>query len=201
MTREDWLQQLTTRIGVQIFEPAGYPLPPHLRVSVGFPSRGGTALANRKIGECWHADTSEDECFEIFISPVLGTPLQAAETLVHELVHAVLPADVRHGREFRRLARTLGLEGKPTATYASAELAAVLEALYPGDYPHAELKPRIPVRKQSTRMRKAMCAECGYTVRVARQWLTVGIPQCPVHGAPLAVEPEPAVPALAGSVA
>lgn len=201
MTREEWLNDLARAIGRTIFEPAGYPLPNALRVSVGFPSRGGTAVSNRRVGECWHADTSGDQSFEVFISPVLGTALQAAETLVHELIHAVLPADVRHGAEFRRLARTLGLQGKPTATYAGMELAAQLEGLYAEPYPHAELTPRIPIRKQSTRMHKAMCAECGYTVRVARQWLTIGIPQCPVHGAPLAVEPEPAVPALAGSVA
>lgn len=35
-------------------------------------------------------------------------------------------------------------------------------------------------KKQSTRMIKASCPECGYTVRVTRKWLdTAGAPICP----------------------
>lgn len=38
-------------------------------------------------------------------------------------------------------------------------------------------------KKQSTRLVKAACGECGYTVRVTRRWLEVGAPHCPLHGA------------------
>lgn len=43
--------------------------------------------------------------------------------------------------------------------------------------------------KQSTRLLKACCADCGYTVRVTSKWLEIGPPHCPVHGA-MAVDGE-----------
>lgn len=36
--------------------------------------------------------------------------------------------------------------------------------------------------KQSTRLKKCECGECGYTVRVTQKWLDVGAPHCPEHG-------------------
>lgn len=38
-------------------------------------------------------------------------------------------------------------------------------------------------KTQTTRLRKACCEECGYTVRVTAKWLEVGLPHCPAHGA------------------
>jgi len=38
-------------------------------------------------------------------------------------------------------------------------------------------------KTQTTRMRKCVCAECGYTVRTTMKWLLVGVPHCPLHGA------------------
>jgi hypothetical protein len=43
--------------------------------------------------------------------------------------------------------------------------------------------------KQTTRLLKAACSECGYTVRVTQKWLEVGPPHCPKHGA-MAAEKE-----------
>jgi len=40
--------------------------------------------------------------------------------------------------------------------------------------------------KQTTRMHKAVCETCGYTVRVATSWLALGAPHCPTHGAMIA---------------
>lgn len=37
--------------------------------------------------------------------------------------------------------------------------------------------------KQTTRLKKCECQECGYTVRVTQKWLEVGPPHCPEHGA------------------
>ena len=36
--------------------------------------------------------------------------------------------------------------------------------------------------KQSTRLKKCECQECGYTVRVTQKWLDIGAPHCPEHG-------------------
>jgi hypothetical protein len=32
---------------------------------------------------------------------------------------------------------------------------------------------------QTTRLRKVSCPECGYTIRMARSWMSVGLPSCP----------------------
>lgn len=39
----------------------------------------------------------------------------------------------------------------------------------------------------TTRMRKVACPVCGYTVRMARKWIAVGMPTCPC-GATMAPE-------------
>lgn len=38
-------------------------------------------------------------------------------------------------------------------------------------------------KKQTTRLKKAECSQCGYTVRLTQKWLEVGPPGCPLHGA------------------
>lgn len=183
MTREEWLHDLKDRLAVALFEPKGYPLPEQMRISVGWPSRGGTSTTKPTVGQCWYSEDSGDHTFEIFISPTIGEGLRAGDILVHELCHAILPRGVKHGRLFVRLARTMGLEGKPTETTAGEALRALLEMLTDeiGPYPHAELRPMTPIKKQTTRMHKAQCPECGYMVRAAKQWLDVAVPKCPVH--------------------
>lgn len=190
MNREQWLNELAARLDTALFTPAGSPLPTNLRISVGFPSTRATSPTKRRIGECWYSDASADLQFEIFISPTIGDGLRAGDVLVHELCHAVLPKGTKHNRTFAKLARRMGLEGKPTATTASEELAATLHTLIAdlGEYPHAELHPMCDRKKQKSRMLKAACAECGYTVRLSRQWLDIAVPVCPVHGGEMAYE-------------
>lgn len=36
--------------------------------------------------------------------------------------------------------------------------------------------------KQSTRLIKAACGDCGYTIRVTQKWLEQGNPGCPCGG-------------------
>ena len=54
-----------------------------------------------------------------------------------------------------------------------------------GDQGEEERASSAP-KKQTTRLHKAECAECGYTVRVTAKWLEVGPPHCPMHGAMVA---------------
>jgi hypothetical protein len=193
VNREQWLTQLAGMLDAALFTPAGHPLPPNLRISVGFPSRGGLSRSKPHVGECFYQDESAAGVFEIFISPVLGDGMIAAATLVHELCHALLPEGTGHKRPFAKLAHKMGLEGKATATIASAELIAKLEPLIAelGDYPHAELHPVVKQKKQTTRMLKTMCEHCGYVARVSKAWLAKGAPVCPTHGLPMiAEEPE-----------
>ena len=85
-----------------------------------------------------------------------------------------------HGPKFRKLALALGLTGKMTATEAGPELEAKLKKIYKklGEYPHAKLDFS-NVKKAGTRMIKAACPTCGYTVRLSRKWIEVATPRCP----------------------
>ena len=96
------------------------PLPAQLRIAIGFTSSG---RRSRNIGECWDNQCSEDRHFEIFIRPDLSEskdlmPMQIAAVLGHELVHAAVGVAAGHGKEFRRVARGIGLVGPMTATSA-----------------------------------------------------------------------------------
>src|ERR1700745_699375 len=87
------------------------PLPPQLRIAIGFTSSG---RRSKNIGECWDNQCSEDRHFEIFIRLDLSEskdllPMQVAAILGHELVHAAVGVTAGHRKEFRRGARGIGV--------------------------------------------------------------------------------------------
>jgi hypothetical protein len=51
-----------------------------------------------------------------------------------------------------------------------------------GDYPHARLNVSADRKVQSTRMLKAVCPSCGYTIRLTKTWADQGLPTCPNDG-------------------
>lgn len=184
-TREAWLMEAVKLLRNGLFKP--HAEIPEVRVSVGFPGGGS---ARKRIGEYWHATAISDGVPQIFISPVLGDPIQALDVLVHELVHACTPG-AGHGPAFRKLALALGLEGKMRSTVAGPELRERLNALFVelGPFPHAGIS-LADRKKQTTRLLKAECG-CGYTVRVTAKWIEeVGPPICPCNHEPMAVNRE-----------
>jgi len=180
-TRESWLQNF-----VAFWQPhsekLGYPLP-EVRVSCGFPSRGGLSTKKRTLGQCWSWEASTSGVHEIFISPLIDDPIEALAVLVHELGHAAVGVKEKHGKTFGAYCKAAGLIGKPASTSASPELEhflrANLEAL--GEYPHHKLDPS-KIEKETKaaagRFLKAECPECKYTIRTTAKWLKVGLPQC-----------------------
>ena len=56
-----------------------------------------------------------------------------------------------------------------------------------GDYPHAPLGVA-DTRTQSTRMLKAFCPECSYTVRLTSKWAAMGLPSCPIDNTVFTLE-------------
>lgn len=185
MTREDWLMRLADAVRPW-FEDFDHTIPP-VRISIGFPSTGRNS---KRIGECWHSDASADHHSEIFIHPAMSDPMRIAGVVVHELCHAVLGPEAKHGPVFRKLATALGLEGKMTATTESDafkhRIAPILDEL--GPYPGATLNALASGRKkQSTRLIKCECPQCGYTVRTTNKWLDLAVPVCPVDESEMAV--------------
>ncbi len=165
MNREQWLNECIQKLRPE-FEQLAHPLPEKIRASCSWPSKSGLANKKRRIGEAWSSKNSADQSCEVFISPVLKDPIEVSATLVHELVHCAVGVEEGHKGKFPRLAKAVGLEGKMTATTASAELT------------HSNA-----AKKQGCRLLKVVC-ECGCVVRMTRKWLDeVGPPTCGCGGA------------------
>lgn len=180
-TREEWLQDLAENVRPW-FADLGVTVPP-VRIGVGFTSKGARSA---RIGECWSPEAVSDGVPEVYMHPRLGTAEEVAHVLVHELIHAGVGNQAKHGPKFRKVAVALGLGGRMTATVPTPalteRLAPVLAKL--GPYPHAALKGggggTSTGPKQTTRMLKAECPDCGYLVRTTQKWIDVATPRCPV---------------------
>jgi hypothetical protein len=178
-TREEWLLRLANAMRPS-FELIGHPVPDQLRVTCGWPSKGGRAPRHQRMGECWSPEASADQTVEIFISPCLGDKLQVAEVLVHEMIHAA--GAPGHRGKFPKIAKALGLRKPWRATRATEELKARLNALITkiGPYPHATLDASMtPRKKDGTRLLKLICPNDGYTIRTTEKWVRIGLPACP----------------------
>ncbi|HEV2651699.1 MAG TPA: transcription elongation protein SprT [Rhizomicrobium sp.] len=196
--REAWLSYVTERLA-PMFVDAGAQLPPKIRIAIGFPSAG---RKGKVVGECWDGAASDDGAFEILIRPNQAEPVEVVDTLVHELIHAAAGIEEGHKGEFKRVARVLGMSGKLTSCGMGDALRdRVLPILRDaGPFPHAKLNEGgLTTRptKQTARMVKCWCEECGYVVRSTRKWIIEkGAPSCPEHGEmstdlPVEDEPEP----------
>jgi hypothetical protein len=187
-TREAWLEAAVVRL-TRLFKNINIDIP-DVRVSVGWPSKGGLSTKSPVIGQCWKAEISTDGVPQIFISPTLGEQtLSVLATLVHELIHAWDDCKSGHKGEFIRVAKQIGLQGKMTATHVEPDsslgqkLLAVIQDL--GPFPHSALDKNKMLQqrpKQTTRMLKLVTPDCcDYTVRTTAKWIEEGLPMCP-HG-------------------
>lgn len=181
LSREDWLQAAVAELR-PVFDMHDFPLPEKIRVTCGFPSSRARAL-NRHIGEHWSPIASEDGTHEILISPVIDDPFDVFGILVHELCHAATDGD-GHGKKFGKIARAVHLEGPLTATTVGFAFKSTFKQLVEGleAYPHARLNVAAQRKVQSTRMLKASCPVCGYTIRLTQKWANLGLPTCPQDG-------------------
>lgn len=190
--RQQWLENAVKELRLW-FSERGYDVPNNVRISIGWPR--GAHGRGRAIGQCWFAEGSDDDYNEIFISPELGQlkkkdqpdpSVQIIGVIVHELCHAVAGREAGHKRPFREVAEAVGLEGKMTATTEGEELIGFADQFIAqhGAYPAGRLNPK-QVKKQSTRMMKCECEECGCIARLTRKWLEAsGAPYCGIksHG-------------------
>jgi hypothetical protein len=183
INREHWLTECVGLIA-PIIEKVTEQKTPHIRVSVGFPSRGALSNKRRIIGQCWNGLASTDGTHELFIHPQLVTPIEVSATVAHEMIHAHYPKD-KHQGQFPPTARAIGLTGKMTATVPGEEFIKTMEPLLAqlGTYPHAALKANGSYKVAPTLLLKVMCPVCKYTLRTTAKWLNqYGTPFCPCNG-------------------
>jgi predicted RNA-binding Zn-ribbon protein involved in translation (DUF1610 family) len=205
-TREEWLNKLAQLMAPR-FEQLGKPIP-NFRVSIGFTSAGSQSNAQ---GEAWNHTCSPDNHFEIFIVPDIDDLDKLAAILCHELIHTAVGFKCQHKGDFAVMMGKLGLMRPYTDSIPGDEfkawVAPMLKKL--GPIPHAPLRCRGQGRlgailkdieaglndddddaggssnrkkKQTTRMLKASCEHCGYTIRLAKKWALSHGATCPECG-------------------
>lgn len=207
--RETWLNLMAQKLAPR-FAELGHPLPA-FRASIGFPSSGKDSKANAECWNSKASADGHFEILirPDYDDAVMVTALLAHE-LTHAAVgfdcgHKGNFAKVMKANGFKPpMTSTV-----PTDAFR-AWVAPFIEEL--GPFPHARLTwrgaaldpfgagfgegaggdqaPKLVARpgssapkKQTTRLKKANCSHCGYTVRVTQRWLEVGPPHCPQHGA------------------
>ena len=175
-TRESWLLAAVDLLR-PIFLDKNHVIPPDVMVSCGFASTG---TRSHHVGQCWSKRSSTNDQNQIFISPALHEPVEVLDTLMHELVHAVDDGQHKHGKEFKKIALSLGMKGPMRSADAGPELKERLTQLAQklGAYPHGKLQ--VTHHKAVSRARaRAKCPECGFQVPMYRKFLAYGPPLCP----------------------
>src|SRR5690349_18876077 len=143
-TREQWLEAAVTALRPLLAEVDAEV--GEVRVSVGWPSKGGTRSKGKVIGQCWKGSVAIDGNPQIFISPILRptSPIEVLGVLLHEMIHAWDDCESGHKGAFAKTAKAVGLKGKMTATVVEedsdlhARLLTILRDL--GTYPHSGLQ-------------------------------------------------------------
>jgi hypothetical protein len=162
--REVWLERAASFL-LDYMVQQGLPRVA-VRVSCGWPSRGGLAARVAVVGQCFPPTMCRDGIPQIFVSPRIDDSLQVLGTLLHELVHASVGCQYQHRKEFSQAARRVGLAGPPTATTVGESLRPVLMrcvAVY-GPYPHAAIQPHVK-QKVGSRLRLYQC-QCAAPIKV-----------------------------------
>ncbi len=185
-TREHWLLRAIEILETEKFQPLGKSFI-KTRVSVGFPDG-----SKKAIGQYWYPESTADGYGNIFIHPGQGDPVDILGILVHKLVHNSC-GEHGHGKGFKKLALAVGLEGKMRTTVPGKELTSYLKKLAKklGNFPHSAIKKNAkpPTPKQTTRMVKMSCGDCGYICRAATSTIVDHGPVlCPCNESPMEVE-------------
>ena len=176
-TRESWLQAAIALLRAMF--AANHFVVPDCQVSCGFTSTG---VRSGHIGQCWSKKSAANEVNQIFISPTLSSAFEVIDTLTHELVHAVDDCQHKHGKDFKKIALKMGMQGPMRSAGAGPELKAKLNTLLEqlGPYPHGHLKVSMQKAPSVDRPR-ARCTQCGYQVPMLKKFLSYGPPLCPKH--------------------
>lgn len=180
--RELWLTSVGRSLAKDIVPFA--PVPDDWHVSCGWAPKS----AKKVLGVCFKRSESADGTNQIFITPNESDPVRVAAILLHELLHAADDCESGHRGAFSCWAREAGFQTPLTKLHVSEPLKAKLAELVKehGPYPHSAIR-RVNEKKQTTRMLKVECTECGFLFRCSNtqlQRLDEGEALCPCCGNP-----------------
>lgn len=190
-TREAWLRAAVDYLRPRYAAHGELPTPDKLHVIISWPKGRG----KNRIGECFPETWTENGSVYVTVSPIVREPVRVLDILVHELIHAL--GIRKHGKDFKKVALALGLEGKMTATTAGATLANELQQLAEelGPYPHEALvvpaKPEKETEGRKVRVKlrcpdHAPAAAIDYVVEITPKRLAeFGPPKCPFTDEPM----------------
>lgn len=176
-TREEWLTFVSNQLRPH-FAAVKAPIPVKVRFALGFTSAG---YKSKAIGECWATSASADRTVEIFVKPDQDNVVTVAGILAHELVHAAVGVKEGHKGRFRTVCKALGFTKKMREALPDTEMQrTVMDPIIKlaGPLPHKKMSFKSGKKKQGTRLLKAECETCGYTVRITAKWLQLGAPYC-----------------------
>jgi len=179
ITREQWLERAVDVIRASVKKTVQVP---PVKVSCSWPGGGDS---NKRIGECWATQASKAGINEVFVSPKIEDPVRVLGILCHELAHAVDNCTSGHKAPFVAIAAKMGCEGKPTQMVPKVEVSAAWAEKVTkkhGPFPHRTLdKSMSPVKKQTARMLKLECVECGAVWRMSAKH-AINVTMCPCCG-------------------
>ena len=201
MNRETYLNSIIDK-STELFKQHGWEIENYrdkLKVSCGFPKGVRGSRNGKVIGVHYSTTVSAKGFHEMFITPEISDSSRVIDVLLHELCHAIQreqfgPYVPAHGKEFGKIARSIGLEGKLTATVAGDGLKYIISKWIEelGEYPHAEmtLADATGRKKQTTRLLKAICSNGGeYKFRITRTIANdYGLPNCMCCNEPMRLE-------------
>jgi len=178
--RELWLTSVGRSLAENIVPFA--PIPDDWHVSCGWAPKS----AKKVLGVCFKRSESADGTNQIFITPNESDPVRVAAILLHELLHAADDCASGHRGDFAKWAREAGFETPLTKLHMSERLTEKLQGVVNahGAYPHPAIR-RVDEKKQTTRMLKVECVECGFLFRCSNsqlQRLDEGAAVCPCCG-------------------
>src|SRR6266702_3582893 len=176
--REAWLEQAVILLREYMASCSLY-LYSYPRASCGFPSRGGEGRTVRTVGQCFSPKVCRDGRSQVFISPVVSGSIEVLGILLHELIHAAVGVEHKHGKVFSQAAKRVGLVRPWRATTIGETLRPVLDRFVTllGPYPHAAIQLEamqratsqetsdVPAKSMGSRLRLYECS-CNPPVKV-----------------------------------
>jgi hypothetical protein len=176
--REVWLEQAASFM-IDFLVGQGLPST-DVRVSCGWPSRGGLTPRRTVVGQCFPPHVCSDGRPQIFISPRIADSIEVLGTLLHELLHASIGCEYGHGKKFSQAAKKVGLVRPWTAISVGDRLRPFLEQFiaHAGSYPHAAIQTK-PTDAVGSRLRLSECnCQPPIKVRVASDVLQARCLMC-----------------------